>query len=90
MPHVDPDDFGDEELARIFMTPKLAEARQAEAVLTERGVRYFVITERFGRTLFGLPRNGASFFVSAGEADACAEILTAAGLARGVVAKDED
>jgi len=72
------------------MTPKLAEARRAEDVLTGRGVRYFVQAEPFGRTLLGFSRTGATFYVAAEQADFCAGVLEAAGLARGVVAKDED
>lgn len=89
MARVDPEEFGDQELARIFMTPKLAEARRAEDVLTERGVSYIVLAEPFGRTLLGLPRTGASFYVAAEHADYCADVLEAAGLARGVVMKDD-
>jgi hypothetical protein len=87
MAHVDPEDFGDRELARIYMTPKLAEARRAETALDDQGIDYFVRTEPFGRTLFGLPRTGATFYVAAEQADACAAILERAGLARGVVPK---
>jgi hypothetical protein len=88
MAHVDPEDFGDRELARIFMTPKLREASRAEAALDAHGIDYFVRAEPFGRTLFGLPRTGATFYVAAEQADACANILGRAGLARGVVPRD--
>ncbi|MCC7009545.1 MAG: hypothetical protein IT184_12085 [Acidobacteria bacterium] len=90
MARLDPDDFDDRDLARIFMTPKLGEARRAEAALAARGIDFVVVAEPFGRTLFGLPRTGASFFVAAEQADLCAEVLAAAGLSRGIVGPDTD
>jgi hypothetical protein len=90
MPRLDPEDLDDRELARIFMTPRLGEARRAEEVLTLGGVRFCVQVEPFGRTLLGLPRHGAVFYVEAEQADFCAGLLTSAGLAKGVVASDDD
>jgi hypothetical protein len=90
MPRLDPEDFGDQELARIFMTPKLRDARLAEEVLTGRGVDFCIAVEPFGRTLFGLPRHGAIFYVAAEHADFCADVLNSAGLSGGIVAKDDE
>ena len=90
MARLDPNDFEGIELARIFMTPKLAEAQRAEQALTERGVDYVVLAEPFGRTLFGLPRTGATFYVAADQADFSADVLARAGLTRGVVGPDRD
>lgn len=89
MARLDPDDFGDRELARIFMTPKMAEARRAEDALSARGVDFFVMAEPFGRTLFGFTRTGASFYVLADQVDLSVEVLEAAGLSRGIVAPDD-
>ena len=89
MPQVHPEELGDQELARIYMTPKLAEAQVAEDVLTEHGITYFVLAEPWGRTLFGSPRNLATFYVAAEQAESCAAVLIAAGLGRGVVRKDD-
>jgi hypothetical protein len=88
MARLAPEDLDGREIARIFMTPKLREARRAEDVLSRRGVDYVVTGERFGRTLLGFSRMGASFYVRAEQADFCAEILHAAGLSRGVVGPD--
>lgn len=88
MPRLDPDAFADRDLARIFITPKLGDARKAEAVLSGRGVDYVVVAEPVGRTLLGFTRTGACFYVAADQADACADLLTAAGLSRGVVPPD--
>ena len=85
MPRVEPDEFGDRELARIFIAATLNEARAAEEVLTERGMQYAVVAEPLGRTLFGSPRNNAVFYVAADEADACEAILVSAGTEMGVV-----
>jgi hypothetical protein len=86
----EPDEFADVELARIFITPKLREARRAEDVLTARGIDFIVLAEPFGRTLFGLPRTGAFFYVRAEQADQCALVLEAAGLSGGIVGPDGD
>ena len=63
MPRVDPDDFGDQELARVFIAATMAEARAAEALLTAGEMTYVVQAEPIGRTLFGSPRNNAVFYV---------------------------
>src|SRR5688500_2101712 len=85
MPHADPEDFLEQELARIFIAASMAEARSAEAALDARGIRYVVQAEPLTRTLFGLPRHLAVFYVAAGEADTCAALLVASGLEEGVV-----
>lgn len=85
MPHADADDFADQELARIFIAASMAEARSAEAALDARGIRYVVQAEPLGRTLFGLPRHLAVFYVMAAEADTCAALLAASGLEAGVI-----
>jgi hypothetical protein len=85
MPLIHPDDFAGVELARIFIAATMAEARQAEAALDERGIRYTVQAEALGRTLFGSPRNLAVFYVVAEEAIVTERILIASGLETGVV-----
>jgi hypothetical protein len=82
---VDPEAFADEELTKVFLAPTVAEARRAEAVLTERGVDYVVKPEPFGRTLFGSPRMGAVFYVHVSQAEYCGDQLIAAGLGWGVL-----
>lgn len=88
MPRIDPVDLeqaGDRELARVFIAATMVEARRAEDVLTAHEVRYAVVAEPIGRTLFGSPRNSAVFYVAASDADTCATILITNGLEFGVV-----
>jgi hypothetical protein len=85
VPRIDPDDFGDEEIARIFIAATMAEARAAETLLVSYEVRFAVVAEPLGRTIFGSPRNSAVFYVVADEADTCASLFLAAGMDEGVV-----
>ena len=85
MPPVDPDEFAERELARIYIAATMAEARLAEAALEARALRYLVHAEPLGRTLFGSPRHLAVFYVLAGDATACEAVLIEAGLEAGVV-----
>jgi hypothetical protein len=88
MPRIDPlelEEPGDRELARVFIAATLVEARRAEEVLTAHEVRYAVVAEPIGRTLFGSPRNAAVFYVALVDADACVSILVSNGLEFGVV-----
>jgi hypothetical protein len=85
MPRIDPEDLGDRDLARVFIAATMVEARRAEEVLTAHAVRYAVVAEPIGRTLFGSPRNAAVFYVVATDADSCASILADNGLEFGVV-----
>jgi hypothetical protein len=85
MPRIAPDEFGDVELARVFIAATMAEARAAEAVLTSGDVRFAVVAEPLGRTIFGSPRNNAVFYVVAEQADAAAARLVGAGMEIGVV-----
>jgi hypothetical protein len=85
MARVERDTFGEQELTRVFMTPSLKEALRVEALLTASGVNYMVSVEPCGTTLFGSPRNGAAFYVSAGQAAYCRTQLTAADMELGVL-----
>ena len=88
MARITPDELGEHELARIFIAATMVEARRAEEVLTANDVRYAVVAEPIGRTLFGSPRNAAVFYVVATEADRSASILANDGLEFGIV-RDE-
>ena len=88
MPRIDPlelEEAGEKELARIFIAATLAEAKQAEDVLTAHDVRYAVVAEPIGRTLFGSARNAAVFYVLAADEDASVSVLINNGLEYGVV-----
>src|SRR5689334_17872593 len=75
MPIVDEEAFAGRPLARIFLTPRVKEARRVEAVLDQQGVDYCVRVEPCGSTLFGSTRQGAAFFVDETLADSCDEAL---------------
>ena len=85
MARLEPEALGDRELVQVFIASTLAEAQQAEELLTQRGVNYVVEVEAFGRTLFGSPRNVAVISVEAGHAQYCGSQLVAAGLGPGVI-----
>ena len=78
-------ELGDRELVEVFIASTLAEAQQAEELLTQRGVNYVVEVESLGRTLFGSPRNAAVFSVEISQAQYCGSQLVAAGLGLGVL-----
>jgi hypothetical protein len=90
MARVEPEAFADREVMRVFISATIAEAPQAEEVLTLNGVNYAVQVEPFGVTLFGSPRNGAAFYVDVGQAAYCGAKLTEAGLGIGVLAGEEE
>jgi len=89
MARVEGDAFGDRELARVFMAATVAEARRAEALLTERGVDYVVRAEPLGRSLFGSLRMGAAFYVEVQQAQYCGSLLVAEGFGLGVLIDPE-
>jgi hypothetical protein len=85
MPMTDGDEGGERPLARIFLAVTVAEARRVEAVLDQLDVDYTVRVEPCGRTLFGSVRQGAAFFVDAGQTAPCEDALVRAGLGAGIV-----
>ncbi len=78
-------DIGGQEFAKVFMAATLAEAKEAEELLTLRGVNYTVEVEEAGRTLFGSPRNVAIISVEASQLQYCGLQLSEAGLGSGVL-----
>lgn len=72
-------------MVEVFIASSLAEAQQAEELLTQRGVHYVVGVEPLGRTLFGSPRNVAVFYVDVSQAQYCGSELVTAGLGLGVL-----
>jgi hypothetical protein len=75
-------------LTLVFLTLTLREARRAEALLDECGVTYVVRAQQVGRTIFGLPRTGACFYVAPSDVGLCAARLTEAGFGEGVIVPD--
>jgi hypothetical protein len=73
----------------VFIAAKLRHARRAERVLEDAGVEYEVRVEPYGRSLlFGTVRYGAMFYVDAVRAEYSRDLLTRAGLGKGVVEND--
>ena len=88
MPLVDPDSFGDDDCARVYIAGRLTEARRVAAALTGGGLDYFVDAEKFRKYVLGvIPReyDGVAFYVAAGAADTARAALRAAGLRHGLV-----
>ena len=90
MARVESETLANWELAGVFMAETLHEARRVEELLTHRGVDYVVQVELFGRTFFGSPRYGATFYVTVSQAQYCRSALIAAGLELGVVETEPD
>ena len=85
----DPEEFGDEELELVQISRKLREAKRVEAALTEAGIEYAVVPDRYRSTsllFFPRERVGAFFRVRVGQAAAARELLRA----RGFVVTDEE
>jgi hypothetical protein len=85
VPRIDPDDFGERDLARLFMAMTMEEARAAEQVLDMHEIAYAVVAEPVGRTLFGSARNAAVFYVAADDAARCSAVFERAGMGAGIV-----
>ena len=61
----EPDHFGEEELALIYVAKKLKEALRLEQLLTESGIDYLVEPDKFvGGVMFKSERIGAFFYVA--------------------------
>jgi len=79
------------ELVRVYLAASLAEAQEAERVLTGEGIEYGVEVEELAtRTLFGLgsARRGAGIWVREAALDGAAEALERAGCVAGLVLRD--
>lgn len=85
MAHVDPDALANHDLARVYIAGTLSEAQQVETLLTGNGVDYVVEVEPYRASILFGPRNGAAFYVTAGQAAFCRQQLAAAGLERGLL-----
>lgn len=81
------EEFGEQEVARIYIAGRLPEAKEVERVLSENGVDYFVEIEPFQVMLLGfLPteHKGVAFYVAAANAGRSLQVLSAAGLTQGL------
>ena len=85
MTHVEPEAFGNQNLTRVYIAGRLAEAKQVEELLTGHGVNYIVNVEPYRTSILFGPRNGAAFYVADGQAQFCRDQLLAEGFHRGVM-----
>jgi hypothetical protein len=78
----DPDFFGEQELALVYIAKKLKEALRLEQSLTDAGVDYLVEPDKYsGGIIFRSERVGAFFYVSEDHQRIAAEVMTRNGFA---------
>jgi hypothetical protein len=76
----EPEHFGEQELALIYVGRKLKDALRLEEVLNAAGVDYAVEADRYwAGTIFRRERVGAFFYVAPADEAAARETLTRAG-----------
>ena len=76
----DPDFFGDDELALIYVAKKLKEALRLEEVLTQAGLDYLVEPDKYsGGMIFRTERVGAFFYVTPAHEASARETLAREG-----------
>jgi vacuolar-type H+-ATPase subunit E/Vma4 len=64
----EPENFGDQELALIYIAKKLNEALRLEKLLTDAGLDYLVEPDKYsGGIIFQSERVGAFFYVAPGD-----------------------
>ena len=76
----EPDFFGDQDLALLYVAKKLKEALRLEQLLTGAGVEYLVEPDKYrGGTIFQTERVGAFFYVAPGDEGAARQLLEREG-----------
>ena len=76
----EPDFFGENELALVYVAKKLKEALRLEDVLTQAGLDYLVEPDKYsGGVIFRSERVGAFFYVAPEQEAAAREILEREG-----------
>jgi len=88
VPLLHPDEFSGKEVDCVYIAARRSEAKQVEDALSDNGIDYMVDIERFESTFLGVfrtERDGVGFYVVAGQAEFCREVLRAAGLVQGLV-----
>lgn len=90
MPRIAIEDFNDQEVARIYLAAKFAEAERVESELNRHDIDYAVEVEpyRASAVFWVSEHKGAAFYVRVIEADLCAQALRDAGLTAGLLEKD--
>jgi hypothetical protein len=78
----EPDYFGEQELALLYVAKKLKEALRLEDLLTQAGIDYLVETDKYsGGVIFRSERVGAFFYVAPANEGAARETMVRAGMA---------
>lgn len=78
----EPDFFGEQELALVYVARKLKEALRLEKLLTDAGLNYLVEPDKYsGGVLFRSERIGAFFYIAPGDDGAAREIMHRGGFA---------
>ncbi len=73
----EPEFFGDQELALIYIAKRLKEALRLETLLTEHAVDYLVEPDRYsGGIIFRTERVGAFFYVAPAAEQNARRLLT--------------
>jgi hypothetical protein len=76
----EPDHFGDQELALIYIAKRLKDALRLEEALTEAGLDYLVEPDKYsGGIIFQSERVGAFFYVAPGNEGAAKDALSRSG-----------
>ena len=85
------DDFGDDEIARIYLAVRLAEAELVEAALNKHNVEYAVEVEPYLTTTMWMiaEYKGAAFYVVSEDVDLCCRVLRETGLSAGLMKQDQ-
>jgi hypothetical protein len=78
----DPDYFGDQELALIYVAKRLKDALKLEKLLTDAGFDYLVEPDKYsGGIIFRSERVGAFFYVAPENERIAREAMTRGGFA---------
>jgi len=88
MPLVDPETFGDAEVAVVYIAGRLREGKRVEQILSGHKIDYSVDSEPFLRYLLGIlpvEYEGVGFYVLSSQAEFCRSVLRDAGLVQGLV-----
>jgi hypothetical protein len=76
----EPDHFGDQELALIYIAKRLKDALHLEKMLTDAGLDYLVEPDKYsGGIIFQSQRVGAFFYVAPGDEGAAKDALSRNG-----------
>ena len=78
----EPDFFGEQELALVYIAKRLKEALRLEKLLTEAGLNYLVEPDKYsGGIIFRSERIGAFFYIAPADDNAAREIMHRGGFA---------